>query len=520
MNAGSPVSLTDQSLFETALQYSANAIALCETVRDDAGTIVDFRYLLINQRYEHFTTHSAQEIQGKLATTLFPNALAHGIWQHAAEVVLTGQVYRQEIHYTTTKGYTGWFDVTIDRWEERGIVISFMEITDQKVRLLAERQQAELLREVVYNSLNGIWVLEAVRSANGSIIDFRFLLSNRAGNLLPTMSAEDVSKTTLLKLLPATHRMPFPGNKTQTIFERYQETVNTGVPITYDIDYQQDGLTGWYWFAVNKLNDGLILTFLDISDLKQAQQQLERSNRELRQTNQNLEQFAYVSSHDLQEPLRKIQSFGDLLTSRLGDSADQDISDIVRRMQGSAQRMQGLVKDLLAYSRVTTRQEEFGLVLLSRALTESLDDLQPLIEEKHAVIEVDSLPAIIGNAAQLRQLFFCLINNALKFHQAGKAPRIDISATVAASDDLPLTLAETGRRYVAVSIEDDGIGFDEKYTDRIFTIFQRLHGRGKYDGTGIGLALARKITENHSGTITVRSKPGHGATFTVWLPTH
>ena len=520
MDAGFPSTLIDPYLFKVALQYSPNAIALCETVYDDAGTPIDFRYLLINERYEKFADQSTELLCGQLATDLLPNALQADIRQHAIQVVLTGRPYREELYHTTPAGYSGWFDVTITPWDERGTVISFLDVSEQKARLLTEQQQSNFLHEVVHNSLNGIWVVEAIRDQNEAIIDFRFVLVNQVGMVTPRLSAEQLSQTTLLTLFPTLGTMPFPGadpSHNQTIFERYVEVATTGIPITFDIDYQYDGLAGWFWVAVNKLNDGLMLTFLDIADLKRAQQQLERTNRELRQTNQNLEQFAYVSSHDLQEPLRKIQSFGDLLTSRLGDNADQDVSDIVNRMQGSAKRMQGLVKDLLAYSRLTTRQEDFGLVLLNRVLTESLDDLHPLIAEKQAIIEADALPTIPGNANQLRQLFFCLIHNALKFHKPGTVPRIDISAVLVEPTGLPSALIETGCQYLAVSIDDNGIGFDEKYTDRIFTIFQRLHGRGRYEGTGIGLALARKITENHGGTLTARSQVGKGSVFTAWL---
>ena len=520
MNAGSRATLTDLSLYKTALHHSANAIALCETVRNDEGIIIDFRYLLVNRRYEELANKSAQAIRGQLATVLFPNALASGIWQRATEVAISGREYRRELYYTTNSGYAGWFDVTISPWDEHGVVISFTDVSDQKARLLAEHQQAELLNEVVNNSLSGIWVVEAIRDRDKQIVDFQFILANRAGNLAPGASVEQLTQSTLLTQYPSVRQVPFPGGGTteaQTIFERYVDIVATGIPVTYDVDYQHDGLSGWYWIAVGKLNDGLIITFLDISDLKQARQQLEHTNRELRQTNQNLEQFAYVSSHDLQEPLRKIQSFGDLLTDRLGDRTDQDIGDIVRRMQGSARRMQVLVKDLLAYSRLATRQEESGLVRLNEVLTGSLDDLEPLVSEKKAIINVGVLPTLPGNAVQLRQLFLCLIHNALKFHQPGQAPHIDVFGVAADPNDLPISLARPNHRYVAVAVRDNGIGFDEKYVDRIFTIFQRLHGRGQYDGTGIGLALARKVVENHGGTLTAKSSAGQGATFTAWL---
>ncbi|MFD2569977.1 ATP-binding protein [Spirosoma soli] len=522
MNAGSPATLSDLALYETALQHSANAIALCEAVRDDQGTIVDFRYLFINRHYEQFTDRPAQEIHGQLATVLFPNAVAAGVWQRAAEVVITGQQYQQELYYTTNLGYSGWFDLTISRWEDRGVVISFMEVSEQKNRILAEREQALLLQEVIGSSFNGIMVLQSIRNEHNQIVDFRFKLTNQATKLLSGYTAEQIAQSTFLTLFPTTRLVSFPdksgSQKEKSIFDQYIEVVETGKSVLYDLSYPHDGLEGWYWTSVSKLNDGLIVTFQDISELKESQQQLERTVRELKRTNQSLEQFAYVASHDLQEPLRKIQSFSDLLFERLSHDTDEGIRDLIQRMQSSAHRMQGLVKDLLAYSRLTSRQIDFDAVVLNRVLERAMDDLQPLIEEKQAVIEIDLLPVIPGDAAQLQQLFFCLLNNALVFHKPDTVPRLIVSATVPDKNSLPPQLVTTNREFVTVSIQDDGIGFEEKYLDRIFTIFQRLHGRSRYKGNGIGLALARKIVENHSGLLTAHSQVNQGSTFTAWLP--
>jgi signal transduction histidine kinase len=521
MDDKSTVKLSQLSIYETALQHSANAIALCETVRNREQAIVDFRYLFINRRYEELAKQSTQAVSGQLASVLFPNARTTDVWKWAAQVVETGQEHRQELLYTTNSGYTGWFDVTITRWEEFGIIISLMDITGQKARLLAERKQAELLRQVVSSSFNGILVAESVRNAQHEIVDFKFVLANEAAKEVNGYTVEQLTNSTLLTLFPALRQVPYPGSdgrEKQTIFERYIDVAETGEAVLYDINYQHDGLAGWYWVAVSRLNDGLIMTFLDISDLKYTQQQLERTIRELKRTNQSLEQFAYVASHDLQEPLRKIQSFGDLLIDRLAEDPNDVVRDLIQRMQSSAQRMQGLVKDLLAYSRLTNRQEGVAPVRLERVVKQALDDLQPMIDETSAVVDISSLPVINGDAAQLQQMFFCLLNNSLKFHKPGTPPHLLVSADFASADQLPGPLVGTDRPYVAISIQDHGIGFDKKYLDRIFTIFQRLHGRGHYKGNGIGLSLARKVVENHGGTLTAHSEPGKGATFTAWLP--
>lgn len=238
-------------------------------------------------------------------------------------------------------------------------------------------------------------------------------------------------------------------------------------------------------------------------ELKELNVNLERSNREL-------EDFAYVASHDLQEPLRKIQAFSDLLqdqySSQLGDG-----KDYLERMHKAAARMSTLIEDLLSFSRVTTKGQQFEKVDLKKVAEEVTGDLEARINDTKGIINIGELPSIHADHTQIQQLFQNLIGNALKFHKPDEPPVVTVSATTK-----PKTKSKPTR--VRLEIQDNGVGFDEKYLDRIFAVFQRLHGRESYEGTGIGLAVCKKIVERHDGIITAKSKLGKGTTFIVTLP--
>lgn len=258
---------------------------------------------------------------------------------------------------------------------------------------------------------------------------------------------------------------------------------------------------------------GTIATCLDITDselhaerMREHAQKLERSNREL-------QDFAYVASHDLQEPLRKIEAFGDRLATRFGENLPDDGRMFLERMQNAAGRMRRLINDLLDYSRVTTKAKPFTRVALDEVLTGVLSDLQIRIEETGAVIKSEPLPAVEADATQMRQLLQNVLANALKFRKADVKPEIVITCSV---DER----ARPGNNvpHLRMEIRDNGIGFDNKYKEQIFTIFQRLHGRLEYEGTGVGLATVRKIVERHGGTIDADGQPGIGATFIIDLP--
>jgi signal transduction histidine kinase len=258
----------------------------------------------------------------------------------------------------------------------------------------------------------------------------------------------------------------------------------------------------------------------EITERVRAEEALQSYAARLEQSNRELESFAYVASHDLHEPLRKVQVFADRLRAKYGQVLDDQGGDYLARMQNAATRMQALIDGLLAYSRVTTQAQPFEPVDLARLVREVVSDVEMRIEQVGGRVEVEDLPTIEADPTQMRQLMQNLIGNGLKFHREDEAPVIEVRAVNHNGEERTRPENSVGAEMCQIIVADNGIGFDEKYGDRIFQVFQRLHGRNKYEGTGIGLAICRKIVEQHGGTITAKSAAGQGATFTVTLPRH
>ncbi len=249
----------------------------------------------------------------------------------------------------------------------------------------------------------------------------------------------------------------------------------------------------------------------EVRERKEAEQKAEAFAAELQRSNRELEQFASVASHDLQEPLRKIQAFGDRLQAHCGEGLGEVGQDYLERMRSAAARMSTLINDLLAFSRVTTRAQPFVRMDLDREARQVVSDLEGRIQETGGRVEVGPLPSLHADPMQMRQLLQNLIGNGLKFHRPEEPPVVQVEGRVRAG---------AGGEFCEITVRDNGIGFEEKYLDRIFELFQRLHSRSEYEGTGIGLAICRKIVERHGGTIAAHSAPGQGATFLVTLPLH
>lgn len=326
----------------------------------------------------------------------------------------------------------------------------------------------------------------------------------------------EVSKYSRDELIGKNHRLLNSGYHAPEFFAALWTTILNGDDWRSDIrNRAKDGSIFWVETTIVPLIqlEGTPQQFLsisqDISDRKRAEQEMRLLTERLELNNRELQDFAYVSSHDLQEPLRKIQAFGDRLKTTNGDVLNERGKDYLERMLNAANRAQVLINDLLAFSRITTKAQSFVPIALDDVLEGVLSDLEVRIEQTGTTIVCAPLPVIEADPSQMRQLFQNLISNAIKFRKDNIAPVIHI---------LVQMIQQNEQDFYEIRVMDNGIGLDTKYSDRIFQMFQRLHGRNAYEGTGIGLAICRKIVERHGGMITVESQIDQGATFIITLP--
>jgi PAS domain S-box-containing protein len=302
-----------------------------------------------------------------------------------------------------------------------------------------------------------------------------------------------------------------PGDS-ERVLEIWQRAWESGGPCKVDYRLRRaDGVYRWHEVRVLPVRDAVtgltkwVAIGTDVDDRKRAQSEIERYTGDLERSNAELANFAYVASHDLQEPLRTLAGFSELLLARYQGRLDDQADEFLGFIRDGASRMQALVSDLLAYSRVGTQGAPFEPVDCDRLLREALHDLRVAIAESGAEVTSDPLPVVRGDARQLAQVFRNLIGNGLKYRRDGIPPRIHVRA-----EDIP------GARLF--SVRDNGLGIEAQHSQRIFAIFQRLHGRNEYGGTGIGLAICKKVVERHGGRIWVDSQPGEGSTFLFTLP--
>ncbi len=326
----------------------------------------------------------------------------------------------------------------------------------------------------------------------------------------------EVSKYSREELIGQNHRIFSSGYHDLEFFAALWTTILNGNDWRSDIrNRAKDGSIFWVDTTIVPLLKGkdnpqqFLSISQDISDRKRAEQEMRLLTERLELNNRELQDFAYVSSHDLQEPLRKIQAFGDRLKTTNGDVLNERGKDYLERMLNAANRAQVLINDLLAFSRITTKAQSFVPISLDEVLEGVLSDLEVRVEQTGTTIICAPLPVIEADPSQMRQLFQNLISNAIKFCKDNVAPIIQIIVQMIQKDD---------HDFYEIRVIDNGIGFDPKYSDRIFQMFQRLHGRNAYEGTGIGLAICRKIVERHGGMITVESQIDQGATFIITLP--
>jgi len=268
----------------------------------------------------------------------------------------------------------------------------------------------------------------------------------------------------------------------------------------------------------NKRVKRIIGASRDVTRMRKYEHTLEQKIQQLNRSNADLEDFAYIASHDLQEPLRKIITFGERIVDKYNSELGEEGVHYLQRMMNAAGNMRSLIESLLEFSRLRLKNEPSQLTDLNKTLTSVLSDLELKIEETGAIITHNTLPQLYGYPAQLNQLVLNLVNNAIKFTPAGESPIINITCEKLSNTQKENYSLNPRQQWYEIRFADQGIGFEQEHANRIFQLFQRLHGKSEYAGSGIGLSICKKIVENHGGQIFATSQPGHGAVFTVLLP--
>ncbi|MDD5703506.1 MAG: ATP-binding protein [Dehalococcoidales bacterium] len=385
---------------------------------------------------------------------------------------------------------------------EARVIERTAELQQSHAQLKAEmkqRQKAQenLLKEIAFsdtaiNSLPGVFYLFKE--------DGKFLRWNQNFIEVTGYSPEEFARLNPLDL--------FEGDDKRLIADRIAQVFTTGASNTEASLVCKNGKKIPYYFTGFRMvidnTFYLIGAGIDIAERKQAEESLKHRTDELARSNAELEQFAYIASHDLQEPLRMVSSYVQLLAKRYKGKLDQDADDFINYASDGALRMQRMINDLLAYSRVGTRGKRFEEISLEEVLEQALYNLHLVIQEKKAQVTHDPLPKAYGDSGQLTQVFQNLIDNAIKFCRE-KRPEVHISARLEKNECICM-------------VKDNGIGIAPEYQNKLFLLFQRLHTRQEYPGTGIGLAICKRILERHGGRIRVESRPGEGSTFYFQIP--
>jgi signal transduction histidine kinase/CHASE3 domain sensor protein len=389
--------------------------------------------------------------------------------------------------------------------------------TIQKVN--EELEETQIFLNSLINLLpNGISIYEAVRNEQDEIVDFSIKFLN-------TVSIDIINKP-YNELVGKSVMEVYSGIVQSGYFDKLKNVVETGEPLNFVIYYDYPEIEpGWFHNIMAKMGDGVMVTYMDVTEFNQQKHEiekinieLERKNIELIKNNTELTSFNHIASHDLQEPLRKINTF----ISRLKDSDESNLSEQGKqyfdRIVNAATRMQKLITDLLVFSNTSSSNKKFEAVDLNLILQSVMHDLTELSKGAEANIKIENLPVVNGVEFQFHQLFMNLLSNAIKYSKPNQIPEVQITYNIVQKSQIETTEELIADTYHHIAIADNGIGFKEIYADKIFKLFQRLHDKTQYEGTGIGLAICKKIVDNHNGHMTVNSTEGVGSTFHVYLP--
>lgn len=502
--------LEDQKqLLDNILKYSSNGISVTEAIRDEGGQVIDARTILANDAAVRFTGLPRDVYLNKTAVEIEPNIISSYYYHLYVKTLETGEPSILQYHME----HTGrWLELSISRMDKDHVIHIFTDVTAIKEAQLALEHSASKLQTIINRSQSGVFTVTPERNERGEIYDFRFVMVN---NTLASYVHQNPEA-----LIGEPGSKWFTGYKANGLFDLFCDTYVNNRMNRFDFHYNADGIDAWIDMMCTRFDEEVLITFTDYTPIKQLQLQLEQKVAELKRSNADLEDFAYAASHDLKEPLRKITIYCQRLQKELLQQLNETQQKMFERMESASERMSHLISDLLAYAQLGNSPDVLQAVVLEEIVQQVLQDLEALIIESEAMVNIESLPEVNGSERQLRQLFQNLIGNALKYRKPHVSPVISISSRKVTGIDPELGNIAVSREgsYYLIEVSDNGIGFDPKYAKEIFQVFHRLHTGGKYEGTGVGLAIVRKVVSNHNGYIWAEGKPNEGSRFKVLLP--
>ena len=498
--------MTQTDIFQAMFQHATLGILLVQ----QNGTIAK-----ANPFAEQLFGYQQGELEGKPVDILVPDAIRSAHAQHRnsyhQKPVDRVMGVGLDLYGKQKNGTTFPVEISLGHIDFSGTKLAIAYINNIARRKKATEDIEEgkaRLTAIIETAVDGIITI----SKRGIVESI-----NPAAARLFGYAPEEVIGNNIKMLMPEPDKSGHDQYLTNYQTTHHRKIIGIGREVT---GLKKDGTTFPFHLSVSevKFKDKIIYTGIlhNLSDKKIAEEKLRRYAKALERSNRELQDFAYVSSHDLQEPLRKIRAFGDRLKVKEGEHLGEKGKDYLERMLNAAERMQRLITDLLHFSRVNTRTNPFQEVNLKEVVNGVLSDLEIAIEKSSAIIKVNNLPTLEADETQMRQLFQNLISNAIKFRQPSKPPIIEINSQI---QHRKAHLTSTpGDTFATITVKDNGIGFDDKYANKIFQIFQRLEGK-KYEGSGIGLAICKRIANRHGGDIVVESTLGEGTIFTITLAT-
>lgn len=489
------------------------------------------KYVLANKEYQKMVSRTSEQLLGKASKAIFPELVGTGTFEIFDAIYQSGESfsiaeYRVELDKkndgNVEQMYSRFSAVPLKNTEGKysSIVIVAIDITEQVLARKKIEESEKRFRLLADSMPQHIWTSDTdgnLNYYNKSVFDYSGL------------TLDEINKDGWIQIV-------HPDDREQNI-KHWLDAISTGRDFLFEHRFRRhDGIYRWQLSRAIPQRDAngkiqmWVGTSTDIQDQKiftkelelkvsERTMELEATNTELKKMNKELESFAYISSHDLQEPLRKIQTFASRIAEKEKHNLSEYGKDMFSRMEEAAKRMQTLIQDLLAYSRTSTTELKFETTDLNKIIAEVKEDFKEELEEKHATIKANELCDADIIPFQFRQLMHNLIGNSLKFSNPNHPPLIQIRSEILDGIELNNEKLSPQNKYCHITVTDNGIGFEHQYNEKIFEVFQRLHGKSEYKGTGIGLSIVKKIVENHQGIITANGELNKGTTFDIYIPT-